>query len=206
MPVFSLLMPVKDVLRQNRNWLVLAVIIFLAGSLLSYFSGVLQGGSLPGIETQLGDLQKLFDLILGNPPLISSLIIFLKNFMAMVQMLFLGAFAGISPLATLFMNGYILGIVAASYRVVGGSVPVMILFGILPHGIFELFAFFLCGALGLKMGYHCIASPLPEKTRLQSFKYIWKEIVSVMPLVVALLLCAALIEIFVTPHLIGGLV
>lgn len=205
MPVFSLLMPVKDVLRQNRNWLVLALIFFLAGSFLSYLGGVPQGGSLSGLETQLGELQNLFDLILGNPPLISSLMIFLKNFMAMVQMLFLGVFAGISPLATLFMNGYILGIVAASCQAMGNSVAEMIILGILPHGIFELFAFFLCGALGLKLGYHCIASPLPEKTRLQSFKYIWKEIVSVIPLVVVLLLCAALIEIFVTSHLINGL-
>lgn len=203
--MFSLLMPVKDVLRHNRNWFVLAAIIFLAGSLLSYFGGVSQGGSLLDLETQFGGLQEFFDLIMENPPLITTMMIFLKNFLSMVQMLFLGAFAGIAPLATLSINGYILGLVAASCRAMDISVPGMLLFGILPHGVFELFAFFLCGALGLKLGYHCIASPLPGKTRLQSFKYIWKEIVSVMPLVTALLLCAALIEIFVTPHLINGL-
>ncbi len=203
--MFSLLMPVKEILSRNRNWLVLAVVIFLAGSLLAYFGSVLQDDSLPGIETQLDDLQKIFEIILGNPPLITVLIIFLKNFMAVAQMLFLGVLAGFSPLATLFLNGYILGIVAASYSAAGGSVPAMILLGILPHGLFELSAFFLCAALGLKLGYHCIASPLPDNTRLQSFRYIWKEIVSVIPLVVTLLLCAAFVEIYVTPQLLGGM-
>lgn len=203
--MFSLLMPVKEILSRNRNWLVLAVVIFLAGSLLAYFGSALQDDSLPGIETQLDDLQKIFEIILGNPPLITVLIIFLKNFMAVAQMLFLGVLAGFSPLATLFLNGYILGIVAASCSAAGGSVPAMILLGILPHGLFELSAFFLCAALGLKLGYHCIASPLPDKTRLQSFRYIWKEIVTVIPLVVTLLLCAAFVEIYVTPHLLGGM-
>lgn len=204
MSVFSLLMPVKEVFNQNRNWIVLAVVIFLAGSIVAYFGSSLQGDSLPGIETQMNDLQKLFDIILGNPPLITVLIVFLKNFMAIAQMLFLGVLAGFSPLATLFLNGYILGIVAASCNASGCSIPAMIFLGILPHGIFELSAFFFCAALGLKLGYHCIASPLPNKTRLQSFRYIWKEIVSVIPLVVALLICAAFVEIFVTPHLLGS--
>ncbi|HOA35358.1 MAG: stage II sporulation protein M [Dethiobacteria bacterium] len=206
MPVFSLLLPVKDVLRQNRNWLLLAVAIFLAGSILAYFAASAPQSSIPGVETQIEGLETLFNLILENPPYIAALMILLKNFMAMAQMLFLGAFAGISPLATLSINGFILGLLAASVQEMGMSIPAMIVFGILPHGIFELFAFFLCGALGLKLGYHCVASPLPGKTRLQSFKYIWKEIVSVMPLVTALLILAALIEIFVTPHLLSSLI
>lgn len=206
MPVFSLLMPVKDVLKQNRNWLILAAIIFVAGSFYSYLGISFQDNPLPGIEGQLDQLQQLFKLLLENPPLITALLVFINNFITMVQMLFLGVLAGISPLATLFLNGSIVGIVAAAFEAEGGSILTMIFLGILPHGIFELFALFLCGALGLKLGYHCIASPLPDKTRLQSFKYIWKEIVSVIPLVVALLLCAALIEIFITAQLAGGLI
>lgn len=205
MSVFSLLMPVKDVLRQNRNWLIMAAVIFLVGSLCSYLSGTYHVETLPGLEEQLDGLEQLFNLILDNPPLISALLVFLNNFITMIQMLFLGVLAGISPLVTLFANGYILGVVAASYQAMGGSIPAMIFLGILPHGIFELSAVFLCGALGLKFGFHCVATPLPEMTRRQSFKYIWKEAISVIPLVVALLLGAALIEIFITPQLFGGL-
>lgn len=204
--MFSLLMPAKDIFRRNRNWLILAFSIFLAGSLLSYPGLLLQGGSLPGVDSQLGELQKLVDLIMDSPPIISSMMIFLNNMITVVQMLFLGVIAGISPLATLFLNGYILGITAASCQAAGYSVPAMILLGILPHGLFELSAVFTCAALGLKLGYHCTISPLPDQTRLQSFKYIWKEIISIIPLVVLLLFCAALIEIFITPHLVGGFI
>ena len=204
--MFSLLMPVKDILKRNRNWLILALSIFLIGALLSFPGLFFQEGPLPGAESQIGELQKLVELIMDSPPIISSMMIFLNNMITVVQMLFLGVIAGISPLATLFLNGYILGIAAASCRAAGFSVTTMIVLGILPHGIFELSAVFICAALGLKLGYHCTISPLPDKTRLQSFKYIWKEIVSVMPLVVLLLFCAALIEIFITPHLMGGLI
>lgn len=205
MPVFSLLVPVKDVLRQNRNWLILAAAIFLAGSLYAYAGSLLPAKPLPGIEGQLNGLEQLFKLLLDNPPLITALFVFMKNFVAMIQMLFLGVFAGLMPLVTLFLNGYILGVVAAAFKAGGGSVTAMLLSGILPHGIFELSAFILCGALGLKLGFHCVALPLPGRTRGQSFKDIWKEIVSVIPLVTLLLLGAAFIEILVTSRLVNSL-
>ena len=166
-------------------------------------SPALQAAPLPGVGEQFAELEQLFAVFLDNPPLITALLVFLNNFVAIVQMLFLGVLAGISPLATLFLNGYILGIVAAWHRIAGSSVPAMIILGILPHGILELSAVFICAALALKLGFHCIASPLPDKTRIQSFRHIWKEIVSVIPLVVVLLLCAAVIEIFVTRHLVN---
>jgi len=203
--VFTLLMPAKEVLSGNRNWLILAAAIFLAGSLVAYFAAGAAESVPPGLERELEGLGQLLMLFQDNPPLITALMLLLKNFMAMVQMLFLGAFFGLAPLATLFINGSLLGILAASSREMGMSIPAVMALGILPHGIFELFAFFLCGALGLKLGYHCIAAPLPGMTRLESFKYIWKEIVSVMPLVTALLVLAAFIESFVTPHLLDNL-
>jgi len=205
MPVFTFLMPAKEVLSGNRNWLILAAAIFLAGSLVAYFAAGAAESVPPGLERELEGLGQLLMLFQDNPPLITALMLLLKNFMAMVQMLFLGAFFGLAPLATLFINGSLLGILAASSREMGMSIPAVMALGILPHGIFELFAFFLCGALGLKLGYHCIAAPLPGMTRLESFKYIWKEIVSVMPLVTALLVLAAFIESFVTPHLLDNL-
>lgn len=205
MPVFSLLMPVKDLLKKNRNWLIMAAAIFAAGFFFAYLSPLFQGNSLPGLEGQFEELEQLFKVFLDNPPLITALLVFMNNFVAMVQMLFLGVFAGLSPLATLFLNGYMLGAVAAVFKAEGGPVLQMLVSGILPHGLFELFALFLCGALGLKLGYHCIAAPLPGMNRRQSFKHIWKEIVSLIPLIVTLLLAAALIEIFVTAHLVARL-
>ncbi len=203
--MFSLLMPVKDLVKQNRNWLIMAAAIFAAGSFFAYLSPAFQANPLTGLDGQFEELEQLFAIFLANPPLITALLVFLNNFVAMVQMLFLGVLAGLSPLATLFLNGYLLGAVAALFKAEGSPVLLMLVAGILPHGLFELSALFLCGAFGLKLGYHCLAAPLPEMTRRQSFRHIWKEIVSLIPLIVTLLLAAALIEIFVTAPIVARL-
>lgn len=206
MPVFSLLKPGKEALLNNRNWLILALSIFVAGSLFSYFGVTLfEAAPLPEIESQLEEVEELFRIILDNPPLITALLVFVNNLFSILIMLLFGALAGISPLVTLFLNGFLLGAVAVAYKAEGGSILIMIVAGILPHGLFELTALFLCGAFALKLGYHCVAAPLPDMTRLESFRHIWKEIIPVLPLVTILLLGAALVEIFVTSRLLENL-
>ena len=193
--MFSLLKPGLKAFVNNRNWLVIALFIFVAGSFYSYFAVTFEAVPPPGVESQLAEVEELFRMILDNPPLITALFVFVNNFFSMLIILIFGALAGISPLLALFLNGFLLGTVAAAYKAEGIPVLTMIITGILPHGLFELPALFLCGALALKLGYHCVAAPLPEKTRLESFRLIWKEITPVLPLVTLLLLGAALIEI-----------
>ena len=199
-----LFFPIKQVLEDNRNWLFMAVAIFLI-SAVAFYSTTATGQ--PAVEeavnSQLEQLLSLFSLFLEQHPVISSLLIFMNNFVSMAQMLLLGALLGLSPLFTLGLNGALVGILLSYSAQEGLPLLQIIVFGILPHGLFELFAFFLCGALGLKFGYHCVASPLPGKTRMESFRYIWKEVISVLPLVVILLLAAAFIEMLITPRLLA---
>jgi stage II sporulation protein M len=202
--MFSIFIPAGRVIRQNRNWFFIAFMIFLLSGFFFFFStdpGRMPLGQM--VDGQFEQLQKLFSLILESSPVIGILIIFMKNFLSMAQMLLLGFLAGVSPLFTLGFNGAIIGMILALSAGEGIPLLPLLIFGVLPHGIFELFAFFLCGALGLKFGYHTLASPLPGKTRLESFKYIWKEAISVLPLVVVLLLLAAVVEILFTPKLLG---
>ncbi len=202
--MFSLFFPVKEVLRENRSWLVISFSIFMISAVIFYFATASsESAAEQAMDSQFDLLFELFSFIMEAHPVISALLVFMNNFLSMAQMLLLGAAAGISPLITLGLNGALVGVVFALTVEQGIPLLTMIVFGILPHGIFELFAFFFCGALGLKFGYHCIASPLPGKTRLQSFRFIWKEAISALPLIVLLLLAAAFIEIFITPHLLG---
>jgi stage II sporulation protein M len=193
---------VRQVLSDNRNWLIMAATIFLVCTVAFYFTTAAfpeQTGQ--AVDSQLEEMLAFFELFIETNPLISSLLIFMNNFLSMAQMLLLGVVAGISPLFTLGLNGAMVGILLAITTGEGLPLFQIIAFGILPHGLFELSAFFLCGAMGLKFGYHCVASPLPGKTRMQSFRYIWKEVISVMPLIVILLIAAAFIEMLVTPRL-----
>jgi stage II sporulation protein M len=198
-----LFFPVRQVLRDNRSWLIMAAAIFFVCVVVFYHTSSTfpeEAGQV--VDSQLEEMLAFFELFIESNPMISSLLIFMNNFLSMAQMLLLGVIAGISPLFTLGLNGAIVGILLAITTGEGLPLFQVIVFGILPHGVFELFAFFLCGAMGLKFGYHCVASPLPGKNRMESFRYIWKEVISVMPLIVILLLAAAFIEMLVTPRLI----
>jgi stage II sporulation protein M len=195
---------VKNVLSENRSWIYIAMVIFTTSAVLFYIQTPLAPAELGStLEHQLEEVAALLEVLLTMNPFVSALFIFINNFISMAQMLVLGVIAGISPLFTIGLNGAVIGMLLSVTSMEGVPLLPAIILGILPHGIFELFAFFLCGALGLKFGYHCIASPLPGKTRLQSYRYIWKEVISVLPLVTILLFVAALIEIIITPRLLG---
>ncbi len=196
--------PVKQVIKDNRSWLLLALLIFIIAGLVFYYNGINNPAEVEDvIDNQLDHLLAMLTRLLETNPVIGALLVFMNNFLSMAQMLVLGAIAGISPLFTLGVNGALIGSFMALAAQQGLSLSPMIIYGILPHGILELPAFFLCGALGLKFGYHCIASPLPGKTRMESFRYIWKEAISIIPLIVLLLLAAAFIEMFITPQLLN---
>ena len=201
--MFTLFFPAKQVIVNNRSWLMISTSIFMLSVIVFTFATpAAEATEVPALDNHFDALMGLFDFILGAPPVISALLVFMNNFLSMAQMLLLGFIAGISPLVTLGLNGALVGVIFSLTIDQGIPLLPMIVLGILPHGVFELPAFFLCGALGLKFGYHCIASPLPGLSRMQSFRYIWKETRSVLPLVVLLLLAAAFIEIMITPHLI----
>ena len=68
-----------------------------------------------------------------------------SSFFAML----LGIFLGIFPVATTFVNGYVLGFIAEKAMKIEGS---FILWRLFPHGIFELPAVVLALALGTKLG------------------------------------------------------
>lgn len=199
--MYTLFFPAKQVIRNNRSWLIMAFSIFMLSAVIFFFTAALENNADQPLENQFDRLLELFTFIMEAHPVVSVLLVFLNNFISMAQMLLLGFIAGISPLFTMGINGALVGIMFSLAVQEGIPLLPMIIFGILPHGIFELFAFFLCGALGLKFGYHCIASPLPGKTRMQSYRFIWKEAISVLPLVVFLLITAAFIEILLTPRL-----
>ncbi len=201
--MLNLFFPAKQVIRDNRSWLVLATAIFMICA-VAFYLGTAYSEPVDDqvMDSQLGMLQELFAFLIEAKPLVSALLVFMNNFLSMAQMLLLGVLAGISPLFTLGINGALVGVLLSLAVQEGASLLPLIMLGIMPHGIFELFAFFLCGAIGLKFGYHCIASPLPGINRIESFRYIWKEAISILPLVITLLIISAFVEMFITSRLI----
>ncbi len=195
--------PFLQVIYRNRGWLLISVLIFILGFLSLYFlQEPLGEEQMMGLDEEaMGFLEEIGEFITETHPTIGALLVFINNTISSLQMLFLGVILGLSPLLTLLLNGGILGLLSTQLIDQGISVWYLVV-GILPHGLPELAAFFLCGAMGLKLGFHTIVSPLPGETRKGSFKYIWKEIISILPVVIVLLFVAAFIEIFLTQYLI----
>lgn len=193
---------VTNTLLQNLNWFILALLFFILGiiaSVLAFGDGRFFLTELTESQQQL--LQELAQSIFEAPPLIGVMRLFFHNVFASLQMMLMGIFLGIPSLLGLFTNGALLGSLAAGLGHEDISLPAFISLGILPHGIFELPAFFISAAFGLKMGFHLVF-PLPQKKRWESLSYIWKEFFSLLPLILSLLIIAAIIEILVTPMLI----
>lgn len=147
-------------------------------------------------------MQEMAELIFTSPPVIGIAILFFNNLLSSLYVVLLGIILGLPSLLGLFTNGAFLGTVMSSLSHEGISALTFVSLGVLPHGIFELPAFFLAAAFGLKLGFHTIF-PLPQKKRGESIIFIWKEFWSILPLVLNLLILAAVIEILITPHLLN---
>jgi stage II sporulation protein M len=126
-------------------------------------------------------------------------LIFTKNLVAVMVMWLSGILLTIPTIASLALNGYIIGIVMA----LTGN-PVKALIAILPHGVIELPAVTIAGACGLRMGVEAarkIASIITHGKA--SMTKAFKETIKPMIISITLLIPAAIIEVYVTPTLIA---
>jgi len=194
----------SKIILDNRSWLILASLFFIGGTLLMYAALSYDPLLLPLMEeTALTMLKELGEQVFGGHPLRGVAILFLNNTFASLQVMMLGVFLGIAPLFSAMANGAILGTVAFQLTQEFSQPLPLLLAGVLPHGIFEIPAFLVSAALGLKLGYHLVF-PLPGHSRLASLKGIFKEIGIVLPAIFLLLFLAALIEVFITPAVLAN--
>ena len=198
------LITVFAVFKANTSWFTISAAIYLLSSIWFYSQTGAINSEADGIfSSQVDELLQSIIKIVEDAPLLGVILIFVNNLLTMLQMLILGVILGLSPLLTLVVNGAVTGIVISLAAQDNISWFALVILGLIPHGIFELFSFFLCSAFGLKLGYHCTLFPISGKTRKESFRHIWHEIITVLPFVMILLLIAAFIEVFITPSLLS---
>lgn len=106
---------------------------------------------------------------------------------ALVAMI-LGVFLGIPVLVLCFFNGYVLGFVANKTAAAAGY---LILFKLLPHGIFEIPALILSLGLGLRMGWFVFTK---DKSSKKFLLLLEKSLKTFLFVVIPLLIIAALLE------------
>jgi stage II sporulation protein M len=112
------------------------------------------------------------------------------------------------PAISLLSNTAVIGAVFSLYSLNGNSISRMFVFGILPHGIFEITAIVLSISMGIFLCYTiCCLITGTEKQRGKKLKETVIGILrSFICFVVPLLIAAAVVETYVTPLLIDKFV
>jgi uncharacterized membrane protein SpoIIM required for sporulation/ABC-type transport system involved in multi-copper enzyme maturation permease subunit len=124
------------------------------------------------------------------------------NLRAIVVILILGLFSfGVLGTLVYLLNMGIIGAVLALIRAMGGSPLIVSVFGILPHGVFEIPALILASAAILHIGI-MLVTPLPQRSLGEVLIEAIADWVKIgIGLVLPLLTIAAIIETWVTPLL-----
>lgn len=188
---------------NNRRYLWLVLIVFVVG----IAAGFAEAEPLKAVLTsQLSQLQELAKQAwTRGSPVYTIAVIFWNNVKAVLMILATGIIAGIPAILGVFGNGALIGFVLAALAEQGVPLGSLLVFGILPHGIFEIPAFLLAAAFGVKLGWGWWR-PQPGQTRGEAFRRVFGEAARAAGVSVVLLAVAALIEGTVTPYLLSRFV
>lgn len=131
------------------------------------------------------------------PPIVIFLLIFLNNSVKALIAMILGIFFGLVPIFFVFINGYLVGLVLYTVGLKMGLRKVLMM--ILPHGVIEIPAIILACSYGLWLGrmfYRRITGDrISIKTCINAaLNYYFR-------IVVPMLVIAAFVEAYITPHL-----
>ena len=168
-------------LRETKNYIWTAFFLFLIFGLIGFLFPIF-------FEEQILDLIK--ELIAQTEGLGTfglTKFIFLNNIKSSFFSMALGIFLGIFSFLILIVNGYVLGFVASKSVAVEG---ILVLWRLLPHGIFEIPAVMISAGLGLKLGAYLFV-----KHKKGDFKqWLLNSLRVFLFIVVPLLIIAAIIE------------
>ncbi len=179
-----------------RKWLVAAALVFGIGLVLGVFS--------PDSIKRLfaGEIAGLKNIASFYVPFLFSTFIFIlsKNALSLLLSFILSPLLDIMPLLSLFTNWWLLGFIAVITTEKKGFF--FVLLGILPHGIFELPAFFIGEAAALSFGAAVLLAIFKRERRAELPQNLKQNILRLV-VALALLVPAAIIETYVTPLLVG---
>jgi stage II sporulation protein M len=182
--------------KQILSRILLAILLF-SGSALIGTGLILYNPDLG--DTFMGVLQESLNIeeMLNNPPETIALKLFLNNLQACIILFLGGVTFGLLTAFVLMINGLIVGaVIQISIELQGVLFVIAALF---PHGIVELPALFISGALGFML-----ASALKREwegegdAALEAMRYAALFAKTVLPLLVI----AAITEAFITPGII----
>jgi uncharacterized membrane protein SpoIIM required for sporulation/ABC-type transport system involved in multi-copper enzyme maturation permease subunit len=182
------------------------LILMGAGSIAFGYGWVLDNSQDILRALPSGELSGLFAA--GMPEVsVSFAFIWGHNLRAILVILLLGLFSfGVLGVLMYLLNMGVIGAVLALFSVQGASPVLVALYGILPHGVFELAGLILSSAAIMNIGI-VLVTPRPQQTLGEVLLETIADWARVgVGLVLPLLTIAAAIETWVTPELLSKLI
>lgn len=184
--------------QQNYKFFIVSMSLFLLGTLVSFIYTVIQPENASAFIPQ-----ELLDQIDFNNnsssnwegPVESTFILTNNTKVGFFSFAF-GVTLGLGTAWVLIYNGFMLGTLAGLAFIKGFNLKFWSL--ILPHGILELFAIFVCGAAGLIIGYSLINPG--ASSRKDSFIIKGKTAIKLVCGTIPIFFIAGFIEGFITPR------
>jgi len=173
----------------------LASSIFIVSLVLGTLLGQNTVEGLMGqLGTVLGPLAST-----GRVSVLLVLLIFINNAIKALGIVFLGILVGLPPVLFIGLNGFVLGGLGSALESVNGWTYVVASF--VPHGVIEIPLILLATALGLTVGMESLRWLIRRESRvkLQLSDCLRVYLRWILPG----LAVAAIIEVFVTPLIIG---
>ncbi|MBI2265984.1 MAG: stage II sporulation protein M [Armatimonadetes bacterium] len=190
------------IFRKTFAYFIASFLFFAASGILAYglvrsdpqWADLFLPENLVAVEEQLAQGKAGADIPDESKPFMSSFIM-TNNIKVGVVAFSTGILLGLGTLYVLIKNGLLLGALAAVFAKYHLEIPFWSL--ILPHGVMELTAIFICGASGFLLG-HALLEP-GKYSRRDALTQRAQEAVRLVAGVIPLFVIAAIIEGFVTP-------
>ena len=201
---------IRRALRQLRVPVGILAVLAVIGFFVSFQWIVttipkLMDMTAPSATQELTEYFEGSTIMLGTGKTLSAPVIFSHNLRA-VGLIFL---AGLVSFSVLGMLAYLInlgtfGVVLGIFQLLGYSPVKLVLYGILPHGVFEIPALLLASAAMLRIGVVLVTPQTGRSLGEVVLELLadWAKIA--VGLVLPLLLVAAIIETFVTPVLLAS--
>lgn len=187
-------MRIRDIFSGLYFYLTFSTLLFV----FSIYVGLTYYVFSPTGTIVIEPFKSLIELFRKLSPFQRILFVFFNNSVKGVLNIILGPLLGIYPLVFVVFNGFILGY---TFALAASKTSLLIaLLSVLPHGIIEIPAMIICNALGFKLAYTAIKSIMKRNGLKREFK---RGIKIFVYLVIPMLFIAAIIEVLITPILIG---
>jgi len=186
-----------EYLRSARKYILIMAGIFII-SVIAGFMASLKDLGLS--ENYLDMLKESFGWIKDLHPVGIMLVIFLNNAVKSLLAIVLGAGFGIIPVIFVGGNGLLLGLVANQVSREQGVL--FVLAAILPHGIMEIPMILISSGLGLRLGYLMYSSIMGKETDMRYD--LMQSLRIYIRIIMPLLFISAVVETFVTPMVVLG--